>query len=156
MDIVRTKEQSNSTTTLERPVEPSNPIVDPPLPSEHKLMSRLEKTEWRRRVWHIVPGFLPILLWIFPHRDPISPILQLIVLAIVISLAVGIFLRYRLIARKQDAERSTAVLGYALSVLLTVLFFPAHLQLGLTVLAVLAFGDGSATLVGKICRVGEL
>jgi dolichol kinase len=43
-----------------------------------------------------------------------------------------------------------AVIGYAGSVLLTLLLFPAHAELGLTVLAVLAFGDGSATLGGKL------
>ena len=43
-----------------------------------------------------------------------------------------------------------SVAGYAGSVLITLLLFPAHAELGLTVLAVLAFGDGSATLVGKL------
>ena len=43
-----------------------------------------------------------------------------------------------------------SVAGYAGSVLMTLLLFPAHAELGLTVLAVLAFGDGSATLLGKL------
>ncbi|MGH7130100.1 MAG: hypothetical protein ACREIV_16125, partial [Planctomycetaceae bacterium] len=42
------------------------------------------------------------------------------------------------------------VAGYAGSVLATLLIFPAHAELGLAVLAVLAFGDGSATLGGML------
>ena len=44
----------------------------------------------------------------------------------------------------------SAVAGYAASVLLTLIAFPGDAELGLTVLAVLAFGDGSATLGGLL------
>src|SRR5690606_23933522 len=42
------------------------------------------------------------------------------------------------------------VLGYAASVMAMLLAAPDLPQLGLSVLAVLAFGDGTATLVGKL------
>lgn len=65
-----------------------------------------------------------------------------------LGLAGHIFWRYHRIERQQDRERVAAVLGYALSVLVMLLVFPQHAELGLTVLAVLAFGDGSATWGG--------
>lgn len=108
----------------------------------------LTATEWRRRLWHASPGVLPFLLWAVPHRDPISPTLQLIMILLVIGLAGHVFWRYRQIEREQDRERVSAVFGYALSVLVTLLAFPQHAELGLTVLAILAFGDGSATWGG--------
>jgi dolichol kinase len=108
----------------------------------------MSATEWRRRAWHASPGLLPFLLWAVPHRDPISPTLQGIMVLLVLGLAGHIFLRYHRIERSHDRERVAAVLGYALSVLVMLLMFPQHAELGLTVLAVLAFGDGSATWGG--------
>ncbi|MBW3542678.1 MAG: hypothetical protein KY476_20635 [Planctomycetes bacterium] len=113
-------------------------------------------TEFRRRLWHMLPGLLPFLLWAFPHRDPISPTLRWILVGVVVALALHVWLRYRLIARPGDREQSGAVLGYAGSVLVMLLAFPAHAELGLTVLAVLAFGDGSATLGGLLCGGARL
>lgn len=97
------------------------------------------------------PGLLPFLLWPIPHADPISPTLRGILVTIILGLGVAIFLRFRRIARKGECgDRLGAVAGYAGSVLLMLLLFPGQAELGLTVLAVLAFGDGSATLGGKL------
>ncbi len=104
--------------------------------------------EWRRRLWHTGPGVLPFVLWAIPHQDPLSPTLKFVLLVFVLGFAAHVFLRYRLIERRQDGQRASAVLGYAGSVLLTLLLFPEHVELGLTVLAVLAFGDGAATVGG--------
>lgn len=121
------------------------------LPREEAAAERksgLSTAEWRRRIWHTTPGLLPFLLWFVPHRDPISPTLRGIMVLLAIALAGHIYWRYRHIQRQQDRERASAVLGYALSVLAMLLIFPQHAELGLTVLAVLAFGDGSATWGG--------
>ncbi len=119
-------------------------------PGEHSPATYcgLTATEWRRRLWHSAPGVLPFALWAVPHRDPLSPTLEIVLFSLVCLFAAHVFFRYRLIERRQDGKRASAVLGYALSVLLTLLIFPEHVELGLTVLAVLAFGDGSATVVG--------
>ena len=69
---------------------------------------------------------------------------------IIAVLAGWAYVRYRRIARLGDGERLAAILGYAGSVLVMLLAFPAQAELGLTVLAVLAFGDGSATLGGLL------
>ncbi len=112
------------------------------------IRPRLDATEIRRRVWHMSPGLLPLILWLVPHRDPISPTLLGIMFAVICGLALNIFIRYRKIARPEDNQRLWAVSGYAVSVLATLVAFPAHAELGLAVLAILAFGDGSATLIG--------
>ncbi len=150
MDIVHTEEKPKQQATLD---PPENGPVSHSASQRHRdppMLSRLEKAEWRRRLWHVFPGFLAFLPWLIPHKDPISPTLQLIALTVTAGLGIGIFLRYRFIARINDTQRMEAVLGYSMAVLLTVLIFPAHLELGLTVLAILAFGDGSATLVGRL------
>ena len=72
-----------------------------------------------------------------------------IMVAVVFGLAIGIFAGYRRIQRRGESnQRLAAVAGYAASVLLTLIAFPGDAELGLTVLAILAFGDGSATLGG--------
>jgi dolichol kinase len=150
MDIVHIEENPKQQATLD-PSE-NGPVAHSASQCHRvpPMLSRLDKAEWRRRLWHVFPGFLAFLPWFIPHKDPISPTLQLIVLTVTAGLGIGVFLRYRFIARINDTQRMEAVLGYAMAVLLTVLIFPAHLELGLTVLAVLAFGDGSATLVGRL------
>ena len=59
---------------------------------------------------------------------------------------------FRQIQRHGEGAGFAAVAGYSLSVLLTALIFPGALELGLAVLAILAFGDGSATLFGLMFR----
>lgn len=108
--------------------------------------------EIRRRFWHMSPGLLALLLQLFPHRDPISPTLQAIILGCVAVIAGRIFLGFRQIQRLGESGGAAAVAGYSLSVLLTILAFPNDLELGLAVLSILAFGDGSATLIGLSLR----
>lgn len=115
------------------------------------LTARLDRSELRRRLWHMAPGLLPFVLWFFPHSDPMSPRLRTIVILIAVVLATSIYRRFRMIARHEELDDGTvAVFGYAGSVLAAVLLFPAHIELGLTVLGIVAFGDGSATLGGLL------
>lgn len=115
--------------------------------------SRFGPTEVRRRIWHMAPGLLPFLLWPIPHTDPLSTTLQLIMIGIGVVLASWIFFGFRHIARNGSiSDRLGGVGGYAGSVLAMLLLFPAHAELGLTVLGVLAFGDGSATIGGLLLR----
>lgn len=114
------------------------------------VQMRIGDREFRRRLWHISPGLLPFILWAIPHADPISPTLIVIVLTVTAVLSIRIFVQYRLIRRSQEESRAGAVLGYALPVLATMLAFPAHSEMAFTVLAILAFGDGSATLGGLL------
>lgn len=113
---------------------------------------RLGRTELRRRLWHMLPGVLPVFLWPVPHADPLSMTLRLIILGIIIGLGIAIFVHYRKIQRDADNGRFTAVIGYAASVIVTFLIFPSAIEIGFAVLAILAFGDGMATFCGKLLR----
>lgn len=118
---------------------------------QQPLWSRLDRAEWRRRLWHMAPGLLPFVLWAVPHADPISPTLRGIMLLAAAGIGGGIYIGYRRIERNgETGQRLWSVAGYAGSVLATLLLFPQHAERGLTVLAVLAWGDGSATLGGKL------
>ena len=99
----------------------------------------------------MAPGLLPFLLWPISHRDPLSPTIRVIFVAIFAALTAAIFVAWRRIERADAGtrDRAAAIYGYAGSVLLTLFLLPAHAECGLAVLAVLAFGDGSATLFGK-------
>lgn len=109
---------------------------------------RLDGRELRRRFWHMAPGLAPIILWFIPHRDPISPTLMIIVATVAAIIAAKIYFQFLKIQRVGEHNDGSAVLGYSMSVLGAFLLFPAHAEIGLTVLAILAFGDGSATLIG--------
>ncbi|MBD3672868.1 MAG: hypothetical protein HUJ26_05015 [Planctomycetaceae bacterium] len=98
----------------------------------------------------MLPGLTPFILWPIPHEDPISLLLKLIILTVAVVIAGSIYLKFRHISRDAEENRAEAVLGYALSVLGTLLLFPAHAEIGFMVLAILAFGDGSATFGGLV------
>jgi len=115
-------------------------------------IQRLPYRELKRRFWHMFPGLLVFGLHFVSHADPISPTLQLIIVGCCAAIAARSLLGFRQIQRQGEGNGRSAVGGYALSVLLTAFLFPRHLELALAVLAILAFGDGSATLVGLIFR----
>lgn len=108
--------------------------------------------EMRRRFWHMAPGLLALPLQVIPHRDPLAPLLFWLIIGIVTSIALKIFLGFRQIQRQGETDAAASVAGYSMSVLLTILLLPKHLEVGLSVLSILAFGDGSATLFGLMFR----
>lgn len=118
------------------------------------LLLRFDAAERRRRLWHMLPGLLPVVLWVVPHEDPLSPILRGILLAIVAGIAVSILRAFRGIGRAGETttRQQSATAGYALSVLLVLFAFPGHAELGMAVLGILAFGDGFATVGGLLLR----
>ena len=114
---------------------------------------RLGAAEWRRRALHMAPGLLPAVLWFVPHRVPLSPTLRLILLAVIGGLAAYVWREWRSIRRAgaaPTAGRAAAIFGYAGGVALTLFCFPDRPECGFAVLGALAFGDGAATLVGKL------
>lgn len=100
----------------------------------------------------MTPGLLPFVLWPIPHSDPMSARLWGIIVGIFVVLTGTMFVAWSRIARAHSgySDRLAAIYGYAGSVLLLLFLFPAHAECGLAVLGVLAFGDGSATLFGKL------
>jgi phytol kinase len=111
---------------------------------------RLGPAEVRRRVNHMLPGFFPLLLWVIPH--PHAWIVWAAVGSIIAASGVVTFRRFHCIQREAEGRTDCilAIVGYAGSVLATLLLFAPHVQVAFLVLGVLAFGDGSATLGGML------
>ena len=123
-----------------------------PLPPSILGFYSLSGHESRRRLWHMAPGLLPFPLQWVAHKDPVSPFLWWIIISIFVVLTTQIFIRFRRISRNPDELGNAAVAGYAASVMLTMVLFPDRLEVGLAVLSILAFGDGSASLCGQMFR----
>ena len=124
-----------------------------PIPSPGTWTLRtLPYRELKRRFWHMSPGLLAFGLHLEAHADPITPTLRWIIVAACAVIALRIFSSFRQIQRQGEGTGAAAVAGYAFSVLFTILLFPSHLEIGVAVLSILAFGDGSATLIGLMLR----
>jgi len=115
-------------------------------------LSRLSPAEWRRRLLHMLPGLLPFVLWAVPHRDPLSWDCTAWLALVIVGMGLLTAYRYRDIARPEEAVQPSTILGYTVPILLMLLLFPGQPEIGLTVLAVLSIGDGSATLGGLLIR----
>lgn len=123
-----------------------------PLPHSNLGFYPLSAIESRRRLWHMAPGLLPFPLQLIAHKDPISPLLWWIIITIFVAVTGNISLRFRRIRRSPHDLGNAAIAGYAASVLLTMVLFPDRIEVGLAVLSILAFGDGSASLFGQLLR----
>jgi len=123
-----------------------------PAPSRGLAFHALPYREIRRRFWHMTPGLLPFALQLFSHADPISPTMYVIAVGCCVVIGLRILTSFRQIQRVGEGTGASAVAGYALSVLFTIVMFPAHMEIGMGVLSILAFGDGSATLFGLMLR----
>ncbi len=114
------------------------------------LLGRLSPAEWRRRVLHFAPGVLPFLSLAIPHEDPITFGYRVVAFTLVAALFTWAWVYFGRVQRPDEPDRRAAVLGYTAPPLLLFLLFPAHVELALAALTILAFGDGTATLVGKL------
>ncbi len=121
-------------------------------PTRWELPGTLSIREWKRRAWHMSPGLIPIATYIYPHKDPLSPTFQAIAFGVMGLVTSALLWRYQTIKRSESDLPMSAVFGYAWSVVLMFVLFPAHAELGMLVLAVLAFGDGMATTCGLLFR----
>ena len=102
-----------------------------------------------RQTWHMLPGLIPFLFWLHPHTDPLSDAFRWISLGVAGTVSLIVFVRIQAVLRPSEGRGSEAVLG-------TLWMFPEHGELGMTVLAVLAFGDGMATIGGTALASNRL
>jgi len=118
------------------------------------VQERLGAREARRRLLHAVPGLLPFLLWAIPHRDPSSWRFLSEISGVIVVLAAVTYYQFGRVQRTAERRRDVvaAVLGYAMVVLATMLICSRHVEVAFAALAILAFGDGSATLGGMLVQ----
>lgn len=119
-------------------------------PGVQGLVDRLGISECRRRLLHMLPGLFPAFLWFVPHRDPWGLPLILSVVAVVGAIMLLAIVRERDFARPNETLWHHSVIGYGIPVLTTLFLFPGRSELGFLTLGVVAFGDGSAALGGKL------
>lgn len=120
------------------------------------VLGRLSPNEWRRRLWHFAPGVIVLMLAPFPHEEPLSPFITGVVLIFAILIPVAALCNHTTFRRAQETNCLAAVFGYAATIVPLLLLFRSQPELGLTVMGVIAFGDGSATLVGLLARGSHL
>jgi len=118
----------------------------------HFELGHISPVEWRRRLLHILPGFLPLILWWVPHRDPLSWDCRAWLGLIIVGIGLATAIRYRKIARDGEVSNPACILGYTIPVFGLLMLVPKHPQIGLGVLAIVSFGDGCATLGGLLMR----
>jgi phytol kinase len=116
----------------------------------------LSQTEIRRRLLHMTPGLLPFLLWVIPHQDPWGPLLADIAIAVTATIVASALVRFNTFGRPGENDWRSSVLGYALPVLATLGLCRGREEIGVMTLAILAFGDGSATLGGLLLGGAKL
>lgn len=136
---------AGSTSTRER-------RIDSPISSVRVLAARLKPHEWRRRLMHFFPGFLPVILLVAPHPDPLEWYVTVPIFAVTMALVTFALRNGELFKRRGEAGWRTSVISYAIITLTLMLAFPAQPELGLAVTTIIAFGDGSATIAGLLVR----
>ena len=114
------------------------------------VVDRLGICESRRRLLHMLPGFLPLGLLMIPHTDPWGPLLIGILIALSFTMIAYAIIRERDFARPNECLWHMSVIGYTIPVVAMLLLLPGRSELGLMTLGVEAFGDGSAALGGKL------
>jgi phytol kinase len=150
--------RSRTHRTIDAGRSASSPVkAAPPLSltaAVNLIEARIGPTELRRRAWHMLPGLLPFVLVAVPHDDPTSVRFKFVISSVAGIIVAAMCYHFSKIRRRgeQRYDGIAAVVGYALPVLALILMFPAHAELALTVLTVIAFGDGSATLGGLLFR----
>ena len=121
--------------------EPATPVLSNP--------AGLSLQEVRRRLWHFLPGVLAFAATLVPHLDPVR--LPAMVAAVLLAILIpGYFaIRFHRSYTRSDSESwAPALVGYVLPLSVLFLAFRGHLEIGLAVACIIAFGDGCATLMG--------
>ena len=118
------------------------------------LAGRLSPHEWRRRLVHMSPGLLAVLLPLIPHADPLALYSKIILLVAIGGTSLFALRREALFRRNADGKRgwSTSVISYGIITLSLLLALPAQPEIGMAVTMIIAFGDGSATIAGMMFR----
>ena len=122
------------------------------------LAGRLTPHEWRRRLVHMSPGLIAVLLPMIPHADPLAMYSRIVLLAVIGGTSLFALKREAMFRRNGDGKRgwATSVISYGVITLSLLLALPAQPEIGMAVTMIIAFGDGSATLAGMLVRGRKL
>lgn len=124
---------------------PALPATPEPSPAQGKV----PRAELVRKFLHMSPGLVAIGMSFIPHYDPLAWHEVGIIAGVAIILTV-VFLRMRHTVRRNGEDNFlSTVLSYGVCVVTMSALFRGNPEFTSVVVAVLAFGDGSAYLGGK-------
>jgi len=112
----------------------------------------LDAREFSRKLWHMGPGILVLGLPLFLDMQFFQSHLNAIIVLATCLLFVLSLVHAKHFERPGERDWSTAVGAYAATVLIPVLAFPNDLEIAMSGMVILAFGDGAAALGGMALR----
>ncbi len=112
------------------------------------LSTSLKGAELHRRLWHMLPGFLPLILAPVELPRPLPWEFLTTIAGLTLLLSIAAVWCYRTIAREGETNCALNAMSFSAISLPPLFLFPAHPELASVVVTVLAIGDGSATLFG--------
>lgn len=111
------------------------------------------RQEISRKIWHMSAGLIPFILPLFPsYGNPqayggVDAIRWSVLLAAVVLMGLSWYFSKSFV-RPGEKHVGLAMGCYVFCVCATLIAFPERFELGMTVLAILAVGDGAAGIVG--------
>ena len=119
------------------------------MPGVSRVAARIGMPELRRRLLHMLPGLLPLVLWVYPHERMWELPVRVWVVGLVMLVVTFGMKSFGSMLRPGESGASS-VLNYGFCVLGSLAIAPEHPEFTLIVVVLLAFGDGSATLGGML------
>jgi dolichol kinase len=112
--------------------------------------AQIPRGEICRKFLHMTPGLLPFVFAQIPHPATLDATSIAIVAAVCVALT-AVFLALRPVVRR-PGERNflSTTISYPASILAILILFPSRPEFAMVVVVVLAFGDGSAYLAGRL------
>lgn len=114
------------------------------------LAAAIPEGEVHRKLLHTTPGLLPFFLVQYPHPDPLDAVALAVVTVIAVVLTALFLACHRTVRRKDEHNFVTNTLSYSATILTTLIMFPGHAEFAGVVVCVLAFGDTSAFIGGRL------
>ena len=108
----------------------------------------LNSREVARKLWHMTPGALILGLPLVRHFPLVDYHLPALIVIFTGILLVASLVYAKRFTRPGERDWSVSVWAFAATALLPLIVFPSHVELPLTALVILAFGDGAAALGG--------
>ena len=129
---------------------PSSSPKNVEIPRSRHASARTRAAEVRRRLCHMLPGIVALVLPLVPQPRPFA-LSDLVLISIMIFVLGGVIrYGYAAIARPGEVLWTTNVIKYCGTVIAMSFLFAWYPEFATVVTAVLAFGDGSATIFGLL------